>query len=317
MDSKIINIGRSAREPECLKALIIYFSQSGNTYKIAKCICNSLKNANINCELFDINKIDKNSLSNYDLVGIGSPVFYYKEPFHVRDFLESLPRLNGQHWFVFCTHGNVLGNFFPSVVNLLKTKGASVIGFHHTYADITVPYYPRPSYTSGHPDAHDLEQANSFGMEIVKLSKDIKAIEKMSIDDFPVSSEEWIQESHRLTQNVLSHALPKLRIDSDKCIKCYACEKNCPVQGIDITIEPPRLQNPCIYCWNCVNICPTLSIDADWEPLVRMAPAYYARYKKELDKATAHSEFRWLIDPRTINFDDPLFKQRKRNNKEK
>ncbi|SFH41100.1 Flavodoxin [Desulfotomaculum arcticum] len=301
-----------------MKTSIIYFSQTGNTYKIAKCICDGLKIVNTNCELSAMNKIDNSSLSNYDLVGIGSPVFYYKEPFHVRDFIESLPELNGQHWFVFCTHGNVLGNFFSSMVNLLKTKGASVIGFHHTYADITVPYYPRPSYTSGHPDTLDLEQAKSFGIEIAKLSNDIKELGKKSFaDNFPVSSEEWIQESHRLTQNILSQALPKLRIDFDKCIKCYACEENCPVQGIDITSEPPRLQDPCIYCWKCVNICPTLSIDADWEPLVRMAPAYYARYKKELDKATARSEFRWLIDPKTINFDDPLFKQRKRDNKGK
>jgi putative effector of murein hydrolase len=48
-----------------------------------------------------------------------------------------------------------------------------------------------------------------------------------------------------------------------------------------------------------------------------MAPANYARYKKELDKVAARGEFRWLIDPETIVFDDPLYKQRQREIKDK
>ncbi|MGD8892783.1 MAG: 4Fe-4S binding protein [Desulfobacterales bacterium] len=111
--------------------------------------------------------------------------------------------------------------------------------------------------------------------------------------------------------------MPKFSINNETCIQCHECEENCPVQGIDIEAEPPRIQDPCIYCWRCVTICPTLSLEADWEPLVAMAPANYARYKKELDKVTARGEFRWLIDPETIVFDDPLYKQRQREIKDK
>ncbi|MBU0755373.1 MAG: 4Fe-4S binding protein, partial [Planctomycetes bacterium] len=131
----------------------------------------------------------------------------------------------------------------------------------------------------------------------------------------PISSEEWIQDSSSLTEEVLNQVLPKLRIDADTCIQCHECEENCPVQGIDVEVDPPRIQKPCIYCWRCVNICPTLSIEADWSSLVAMTPANYARYKKELDKVTANGKFRWLIDPKTIVFDNPLYEQRKREPK--
>jgi flavodoxin/ferredoxin len=301
-----------------MKSLIIYFSQTGNTLSIAKCIHDGIIKVTSQCDIKALNDVDIKNLSDYDLVGIGSPVFYLKEPFNVRDFIESLPELNGQHWFIFCTHGNVVGNFFPSMAEKLKKKGGSVVGFHHTYANITVPFYPRPSYTSGHPDSYDLEQAKQFGEEIVERSVAIKNQKPIPVTpSYPVSSEEWIKESNVLTEEFLRQVLPKLSVNIDTCIQCHECEENCPVQGIDIQDNPPRIQNPCIYCWRCVTICPTLSIGANWELLIRMAPANYARYKKELDKVTARGEFRWLVEPESIILDDPLYKQREREVKSK
>ncbi len=46
--------------------------------------------------------------------------------------------------------------------------------------------------------------------------------------------------------------------------------------------------------------------------IVSMAPEHYARYRKELDKVSARGEFRWLVDPETIDCGDPLYKQRER-----
>jgi flavodoxin len=153
-----------------MKALIIYFSQTGNTLRIAECIRDGILAADGQCEMTILKDAKTKSLSGYDLVGIGAPVFWYKEPSNVRDFIEGLPELNGQHWFVFCTHGNIIGNYFPSVAEKLQAKRATVIGFHNTYANITVPFYPQPSYTSGHPDVVDFEQAKDFGKEIIKRS---------------------------------------------------------------------------------------------------------------------------------------------------
>lgn len=296
-----------------MKTLIIYFSQTGNTRKIAECIHDGIMDVTRRCDIKPLRDVGVELLPEYDLVGIGSPVFYYKEPFNIRDFVEAIPKLDGQHWFVFCTHGNVIGNFFPSVTARLRRKDATVIGFHNSYANITVPFYPRPSYTSGHPDSYDFEQAKAFGRKMANFSPELKNKES----DFiaapgPVSSEEWLQDSSRLTRETLGQVLPNLTINKDTCVRCNECEKNCPVDGIDIKVDPPRIQNPCIYCWRCVNVCPTLSIGADWEILVRMTPANYARYKKELDKAAMQGEFRWLVDPKIIDFDDPLYKQRER-----
>ena len=47
------------------------------------------------------------------------PVFYYQEPLHVRDFLLKLPAMPGRCWFLFCTHGSVMGNIFRSMAGKL------------------------------------------------------------------------------------------------------------------------------------------------------------------------------------------------------
>jgi flavodoxin/ferredoxin len=301
-----------------MRTLIIHFSQTGNTRKIAECIYDGIIDAKSECNMKTLNDVEPTLLSDYELIGIGSPVFWYKEPFNVQDFIEALPEQNGRHWFVFCTHGNIIGDFFPSVTKKLIKRGAAVIGYHNTYANITVPFYPKPSYTSGHPDLYDFEQAKAFGREIVERSQKIN----QKGGDFipepgPVSSQEWIEESKVLTKEAIKEFMPEFSINTDTCIQCHECEENCPVQGIDIEAEPPRIQDPCIYCWRCVTICPTLSVEADWEPLVAMAPTNYGRYKNELDKVAARGEFRWLMDPDTIVFDDPLYKQRQREIKRK
>jgi len=301
-----------------MKTLIIHFSQTGNTFEIAKFICEGVMDAESECEMRALNDVTPASLSDYDLIGIGSPVFWYKEPFNVQDFIENLTEQDGRHWFVFCTHGNVIGDFFPSVTKKLVRMGAKVIGFHNSYANITVPFYPNPSYTSGHPDAQDFENAKFFGKEIVERSKKINNNgDDVIPEPGPVSSDEWIEESKMMTKEAIKQFMPEFTINTDTCIQCHECEDNCPVQGIDISAEPPRIQDPCIYCWRCVTICPTLSVEADWEPLVAIAPKNYARYKKELDKVAARNEFRWLMNPDTVVFDDPLYKQCQREIKSK
>jgi hypothetical protein len=48
-----------------------------------------------------------------------------------------------------------------------------------------------------------------------------------------------------------------------------------------------------------------------------MAPANYARYRKALDEARDRGEFRWLVDPDTVDCGNPFYKQREQEIKKK
>lgn len=69
-----------------MKTLMICFSQTGNTRKLADHIKEGILSVNGQCELLDLSEVRVRRLPDYDLVGLGCPVFYYQEPFNVRDF---------------------------------------------------------------------------------------------------------------------------------------------------------------------------------------------------------------------------------------
>jgi len=296
-----------------MKVLIVCFSQTGNTRKVAEKIRDGIIKEIGSCDLVSLRDADVNGLAGYDLVGLGTPVFYYKEPFNVRDFMEGLPELNGKQWFVFCSHGSVMGQTLISMKECLEKKGIKVIGSHHTYSDGTIPFYPYPTVTTGHPDDREFEEAFEFGSSIVKCSRAVSRGDMSCVEDPKPVPEEWIApEAEMLNLDFMKQVMPRLSINTDTCAECGDCVDACPVDGIDIEADPPRIQEPCIYCWNCAKICPTCSIEADWSGLVSMAPQNYDRYIKSLKEAEARGEFRWLVDPESMNYEDPLYKQRER-----
>lgn len=300
-----------------MKTLIIYFSQTGYTRQAAELIRDGIVEVTGQCKLTTMADVDTNKLVDYDLVGLGCPVFYYQEPFNVRDFIDGLPDLKDKHWFVFCSHGSVMGITLNSMSERLQKKGVIVVGYYDMYADATLAFIPYPTLTTGHPDSVDLETAHVFGREIAGRNQRIVAGEKNLIPAPEPVDEEWVQNANFFSREILDQIMPRIQLDRDSCTNCLDCQNNCPVNGIDIEADPPRLQTPCIYCYYCVEVCPVYALDSDWEAMESMNPDHYARLREWLDKAVAKGEFRFLMDPDSLDFDNTLRKQWERQRKGK
>ncbi|TFG26177.1 MAG: 4Fe-4S ferredoxin, partial [Promethearchaeota archaeon] len=135
-----------------MKVLIIYFSQTGNTKKIAETIREGiLKSGNI-CDIAQIKNMDLNLLEKYDLIGIGTPTFFYREPRNVNKFIQDLKVTKEKHCFIFCTHGSLIGNTFYYMSDKLTKKGFIIIGSFDSYGYTSLQFYPEPMHTEGHPD---------------------------------------------------------------------------------------------------------------------------------------------------------------------
>ena len=297
-----------------MKMLIIYFSQTQYTRRVAERMRAGALESGADCELVSIRDVDTAALQEYDLVGLGTPVFYYQEPANVRQFIADLPELTGKHWFIFTTHASTIGITMDSMRQGLENKGTVIVGYHDTYADSTMPVIPYPTLTTGHPDESEYEEALLFGKAIVPASQRIAAGDTNLIPSLDYDPEQWAPMAEALKLENLALFMPRLCIDQDLCTQCHTCEENCPVDGIDVTASPPTLQNPCIYCWRCVMVCPEIAIDAvdgDWGDLQKNMPLSYKVYRERLDEAAARGKFKWLMDPDTLDFENTQLEQRR------
>ena len=58
-----------------MKAIIAYFSLTGNTRKVAQAIHKGMGQLVEQCDMATVKEVDIRRLADYDLIGVGSPVW--------------------------------------------------------------------------------------------------------------------------------------------------------------------------------------------------------------------------------------------------
>ena len=86
-----------------MKVLVTYFSQTGNTEKIAKAICEEASRAN-EAELKKLEEVSPGDVAGFDFILIGSPLHAGNLAGPIKDFLGSIQAGTGQKMAGFITH---------------------------------------------------------------------------------------------------------------------------------------------------------------------------------------------------------------------
>ena len=73
-----------------VKVLIATFTQTGSTKKVANLIAKGLLSSNWEITHFNISGNDLPNLDEYDVVGIGTPTYFFRPPFIVKDLMKGL-----------------------------------------------------------------------------------------------------------------------------------------------------------------------------------------------------------------------------------
>ncbi|MBU1745978.1 MAG: flavodoxin family protein, partial [Proteobacteria bacterium] len=89
-----------------MKVLVTYYSQTGNTEKLARSIYEAI---HVEKELRPIQEIK--SVEGYDVIFVGFPVHAHSVPAKALPFFKNLPE--GQKIALFCTHGSLRGGRLP------------------------------------------------------------------------------------------------------------------------------------------------------------------------------------------------------------
>ena len=106
------------------KALIVYYSQTGNTESMAKKIYDFLKEEKIETDLRKAEEVEASELIKYDAIIIGSPTYYGSMAWQVKKLIdESIclhGRLKGKIGAAFSSAANIAGGNETTIEDILN-----------------------------------------------------------------------------------------------------------------------------------------------------------------------------------------------------
>lgn len=239
------------------KSLIVYFSLGGTTAQVAESIAAGLRTAEREVDLCNLRDEQPPSLDGYDLLGVGSPAFYFRPPFNVMDYLNGLPHLNGLSVFVFALNGTNMGDTGNTIRRVLTQKGAKEVGYFRCYgADFFLPYLKEGYlFSPDHPTVEELDQAQDFGR---KVAGTMAGQEYIRPKDDPAPAFMYRLERLMMNRWLATNVYSRLfRVSRDKCTACGLCMKQCPTGNITENQEGhPVWGRSCLLCLNCEMDCP-------------------------------------------------------------
>ena len=260
--------------PRPLRAIIVYYSASGNTGRIADAIRRGMTQL-LQCDIAPIEKMDPKNLATYDVIAIGGPVWHFRAPANLRLYAYRMPQLPGRLGVLFCTHAVNPNSLFYDLGHILAKKDVDIIGWNDWFGEIKLSLHtPQPDPVDGHPDEIDLKEAEVFGRKMAERAQRIYAGETNLIPEIPTGPNAdslWqprngtMQTTPILTVGAATKRDPV--IDTAKCVypRCTACIDNCVANAIDLSVtgsaaavsNSPVLVKGCLHCSpaNCIRSC--------------------------------------------------------------
>ena len=157
-----------------MKALVTYYSQTGNTKKVAQSVFGGIER--VEKELVPMEEVQ--GLDGYDVVFCGFPVQAHSVPAAVEKFLKGIPE--GALVALFATHGSLRGGelavsaFYYAMSLASKAKIIGTFGCRGKVKySLLEALMNKPEHkawaleaqgAAGHPDAADLEDAGEFAV---------------------------------------------------------------------------------------------------------------------------------------------------------
>jgi flavodoxin/NAD-dependent dihydropyrimidine dehydrogenase PreA subunit len=264
------------------KSLIVYFSQGGTTARAAQSIAAGLRTAGYQVDLCHLKDEQPPSLDGYDLLGIGLPVYAFRPPFAVTDYVQSLPSLTGLPAFTFVLYGTERGDAGTAMRRLLARKGTQEVGYFTCRGDDYFLGYLKLGYlfSPDHPTAEELAQAEAFGQEVAARAA---GQEYVRPEDDPPPAAIYRLERFSISRWLVEQIYSRLfRVNEDRCTACGLCVQECPTGNITENREgQPVWGRNCLVCLYCEMHCPEEAITSplNW-------PLFVPFYKYNISRAS-------------------------------
>lgn len=245
------------------KAMVFWYSQTGNTERTGRLIAETLKNHGLDVAAGEYREIDPASAADTDLIIAGSPVYYYDVPANFKRWLNALPDINGIPCAAYVTCGGTGGNQHNTACTLLKLladksgapAGMETFNNMSTFAITWSTGYVDQVLKYKHlPDETSYDKMRDFAALVLNRVHQGKSFEIDKEIDF----RDLIKNTPSIWPTKLF--ISRHTINAEKCIGCGTCTKKCPVNAIDLSTYHVDT-GLCIACLGCVNNCPAQAVD--------------------------------------------------------
>ncbi len=107
-----------------MKVVVIYYSQSGTTKRMAEVIAEGIKNKGVEVDLFAVSQVKVDSLLEYNGIIIGSPTYYGSLAAPIKELLDQSVtfhgQLDGKLGAAFSSAANIAGGNETTVLSILE-----------------------------------------------------------------------------------------------------------------------------------------------------------------------------------------------------
>jgi flavodoxin/Fe-S-cluster-containing hydrogenase component 2 len=248
-----------------MNVTLIYFSQTGNTRKVAMAMGSALREAGHEVESISLDKATPTEAIKGDLIGVGSPCFSSQAPTPIKTYLRSLPQLKGKQAFVFATSSAAPGSVLFDLAHLLQRKGAHVLAGFLSRGEVHHPAPHMKGQFAGRPNKMDLALARNFAKTVAKHVSSGCARCLLDNGTNYLQSRWGFYElvSKTSSDRMLRRLMPEPKSLPGRCDHCLLCMDQCPVENITL-VNLPVLGDRCIRCYRCLTVCPQGVFEADW-----------------------------------------------------
>ncbi len=245
-----------------MKISIHYYSGAGNTKFIAKKLTKALKGDGHTVQSIKISReSNAKGVDNFDMLGIGFPVYFREAPELVVDLLKSLDGANKPVFF-FTTKGLYSGNAVRDLMEVAAQQNFRPAGFIEFFmpgTDFLILFAKKNSWMEGFlkriHSRHIDEKINQFvaSLQNESTTKPPRPKWYTAFDNFIVKKLEDKYDNHHRAYIGQFYSKP------ETCIECMKCVNGCPRHNIALNGQI-EFGLDCDVCFNCVHNCPTESI---------------------------------------------------------
>jgi len=242
-----------------MSATIYYFSGTGNSYRIAKAVCEGLENA----KLVNITKCQNLKHDNSSsMIGIVFPIYYFGLPVIVEEFLQRLEISENAYVFIIVTRGEPMAGGAKRQLDIaFRAKDRTYQFLRYITMGNNYPFHSFNGSKEKLKERRNqkADEKVSTILPGIKTKKQSRVFSILDYSPFPTITLKLPTYGYKHFLQIYSQDA-YFKVDQIHCNKCKKCERVCPTDNIEVNSKVVWKHKNCQMCLACYNCCPKNAI---------------------------------------------------------